>query len=100
MSIFSNKTDLTNFEKLVLGFLFIGVVIIAIIKYFMTNDVPDNWVYIISGIGGLFTARKAISYFKPVTYGKDVNEVYTETSTSTSTVVPTQVNNSNINGQV
>lgn len=72
MNFGSNGFDLGDLEKLVLCLCFVAVVIISCIKYFIVGDISANWTNIVFIIGGLFTARKAISYFKKENYG-DIN---------------------------
>lgn len=75
--------DSINFEKIILGFMFLGSMVVAAIKYMFIGDVSTNWVYVIFGIGSLFTGRKIASFFKPDRYYQNMN-------------IDTQDNNQNI----
>jgi len=60
--------NLINLEKIILGFSFTLVVIVASVKYFLVGDISPNWLSLVAMLGGLFVTRKIFSYFKLPNY--------------------------------
>lgn len=91
MNLLSDYFNIVNLEKVLLALLLFVVVVIASIKYFLVGDISNNWVNIITILGGLFIGRKAFSYFKKDSY----NNVTTQ---ETQTIQETQISESTTTG--
>jgi hypothetical protein len=67
-NFWSDGIDLADFEKLNLGIMFWISFLIGAYNELFRDGCSMVWQYVILGVGALFVARKAFSYFKPETY--------------------------------
>ena len=68
------KDSYSNFEKFVTGFAFLAgslVVAYRFLKFGFSDMTMNSYVL---GLGGLFIARKGLSYFKPELYYANTNQ--------------------------
>ena len=68
MNVLKYSINFKNFEKIILGIVFLFVIVFACLKFKETGDVSSNWITVIMITGGLFTTRKIFSYYKPTQY--------------------------------
>lgn len=71
--------DKSDFEKLITGLAYI-ILVIAIVYMFVKHQYTDyNIIGMCVGAGGLFVARKGLSYFKPERYdGQNNSQIVQE----------------------
>ena len=71
-NFWNDGISIQDFEKLLLGFLLFISVGIGAYKYFQVGDISTNWTNVIFILGGLFTVRKAFSYFRGSNYNQSL----------------------------